>query len=245
MAALADENQGNNGYINIPVELFRTFYEGEDAGFDNFLLHILAWGFATKQIAELDLKTKKVTEFETGGPSSEIINEWIGYINAIDDFNFIEVVSKYRTLLKTEPSEWMSNWHSAIVGVTFKAFNSMLRMDCKSERERLRTEHCWLTYLALKSIIGHDTSTRGNYTWDNIMNRALGFNSLSKNPCEGNENDWTAQFRCGKARRNQKKKDLIKRLTESWGLKYSPKDPKTGKNRKIPYFELTKRGYRN
>jgi hypothetical protein len=245
MAANSDENQGDNGYINIPVDLFRTYYNSEDAGFENLLLNILAWGFATRQIADIDTVSHTPIELEVGGPSSEILNDWWGYIAIMDDFNFTQAVAAYKSSIIGNVSEWASNSKSAIVGITFKALNSMLLMDYKSDRERNRMEHCWIVYLAIKSIIGKRYSTDGKCTWDNILNRALGFTSTHDNLCTDADVDWTVQYRCGKAQRNRKKQDMIKRLTKYWGVTYSPIDPNTGKNRRIPFFELNKRGYRD
>ncbi len=241
MAEYADKNQGDNGYINIPVCLFQTYYDIPDdsSRFACFIVNILAWGFATKQVADFNVSTSTIIEMSDNGVSNYLIDEWNNYITK---FNF--PISMYVKHYQKK-NECTNTCHSAMVGITFTALRNMitLTLERKSKREKTRLEHCWLIYLALKSIIGKSSSTKGKRTWDNILNRALGCTSLTENPIEGSELDWTAQYRCGKGVQSRKKMDVIKRLTQNWGIVYSPKDPKTGRNRFIPWFGIIKRGF--
>lgn len=241
-----DVFENGNGYINIPVWLFRSMYDGDDAGFEKFLFDVIAWGFATCQIAELD-ENCRVHEVENG-LSLEELKSWIPYA--------IHLSQSYQTTLRDTvdffrdwisengANDWMIHSKDAKVGITFCAINTMVNANYKNNREKSRVQHCWIIYLALKSIIGKGKNTGGKRTWDNILNRALGSTSLITNICPTDEQDWTKQYRCGKGVQSRKKMDVIARLQESWGVQYAAKDPTTGKPYRIPWFGIKRIGYR-
>lgn len=242
-----DSWESGNGYINIPVWLFRAMHDGNDAGFERFLFDVIAWGFATCQIAELDEDWK--LKLNENGLSEEELMPWVDYVNKLSSsyqLNLRDTVDSFRGWIsKNGDSNWMTYGNEAKVGITFFALNTMLNASYKNNHEKSRVQHCWIIYLALKSIIGKSKNTGGKRTWDNILNRALGSTSLIANICSDEDKDWTKQYRCGKGVQSRKKMDVLSRLQESWGVQYAAKDPKTGKNYRIPWFGIKRIGYRN
>lgn len=222
-----------NGYINVPVALFRAYYRGVNRSLGTFVTTVIAWGVATGQIADFSCDSfGHITCQE--GIGKERLYDWL---NA-ESIKPSEVHLSARKFLGSEQE--CSN-KEVEVGVTFSALDNMLFSQFRNKREEARIGDCWMIYLALKSVVGKAKSTQGRYTWDNILNRALGSIPLTKNICRNADKDWTAQYRCGKSVQSRKKMDVITRLVNGWGVTYSPKDPETGKNRRVPIFSLSKK----
>ncbi len=234
-----------NGYINIPVILFSVMHHGNDEGFDKFLYEVIVWGIATQQIANIK-KYGDEWQWTPNEGMDDYLNNWGKYINTFASkkvFNdtmdrFINWISDYGY------DDWITKSKEAYVGITFKALNEMLYSSYHSIREKKRMEHCWIIYHSLKSMLGKNNPTKGHYSWDNVLNRALGSTSLRNNICTEETKDWTLQYRSGKGYQSRKKMDVIKRLQENWGINYQPKDPNTGKNYKIPKFSIRQSGFR-
>lgn len=221
-------NYGNS-YVNIPYSVLKNYWFGEVFGFGAFIVHVLAFGTATKQILEYRYDDN---ELEATTESAEDNLEL--FLEAIDDYDaFCEAKNKgakrFRSLV-LKYSEWIDKnggeeWtkHGKWVGITVYNLHKMLLerrefiQGTDSRKHRERMEQKWLIYFGLKSTIGQKAYFE--CSWDCILNRSLGFISkLDYDNANLGDNDWTIPFRI----KRKTKDKMIERLKNEFGLIYNP-----------------------
>lgn len=236
-----------NGYINIPVWLFESMYRGDHPGFKKFLSDVITWGLATEQIGSINHDKWEYSEIDGGAPK-DFLSDWVYFVNELcnqNQYNFRSRFACFKNWLTENGKEdWERSCHVALAGITFNALNKMIFGRYGNRKEQVYTEHCWLVYFALKSILGKKINTDGKCSWDNILNRALGSTPLKVENCHEGEIDWTLQYRSRQSYQSRKKMTLLKMLQDNWGFVYTPKDPRTGKQRKVPWFGFSRCGFR-